>query len=107
MPRAVADVVFGAATLLGAGVLMLSIDPVTVGVVIAVMGIAFVAGAPFLARVQRASLDRQVALGDYAAGLDRALGAARTIKLFGAEEREVKSIGVSAHAAYRAGAVSR
>ena len=89
MPRAVADVVFGAVTLLGAGILMLSIDPITVGVVIAVMAIAFVAGAPFLSRIQRASLDRQVALGDYTAGLDRALGAARTIKLFGAEDREV------------------
>jgi ABC-type multidrug transport system fused ATPase/permease subunit len=31
------------------------------------------------------------------------LGAARTIKLFGAEGREVKLIGVSAHAAYRSG----
>ena len=103
MPRAVADVVFGAVTLLGAGILMLSIDPITVGVVIAAMGIAFFAGAPFLSRIQRASLDRQVALGDYTAGLDRALGAARTIKLFGAEGREVTSIGASAHAAYRAG----
>ncbi len=103
MPRAVADIVFGALTLLGAGILMLSIDPVTVGVVIAVMAVAFAAGAPFLSRIQRASVDRQVALGDYTAGLDRALGAARTIKLFGAEDREVKSIGASAHAAYRSG----
>jgi ABC-type multidrug transport system fused ATPase/permease subunit len=103
MPRAVADVVFGALTLLAAGILMLSIDPVTVAVVIGALGIAFAAGAPFLSRIQQASLDRQVALGDYTAGLDRALGAARTIKLFGAEDREVKSIGASAHAAYRAG----
>ena len=48
-------------------------------------------------------MNRQVALSDYAAGLDRALGAARTVKLFGAEDREAKSIGVSAHAAYEAG----
>ena len=103
MPRALADVVFGMLTLVGASILMLSIDPVTVGVVVAVMAVAFVAGAPFLSRIQRASLDRQVALGDYTAGLDRALGAARTVKLFGAEDREVKTIGVSAHAAYAAG----
>jgi len=38
MPRAVADIVFGTLTLLGASVFMLAIDPVTVGVVIAVMG---------------------------------------------------------------------
>ena len=103
MPRALGDALFGMLTLLGASVLMLSIDPVTVGVVVGVMGLAFAAGAPFLSRIQRASLDRQAALGDYTAGLDRALGAARTIKLFGAESREVRLIGVSAHAAYRSG----
>jgi ABC-type multidrug transport system fused ATPase/permease subunit len=103
MPRAVADIVFGALSLIGAGILMLSIDPVTVGVVAAVMAVAFAAGGPFLSRIQRAAVDRQVALGDYTAGLDRALGAARTVKVFGAEDREVRSIGVGAHAAYRSG----
>jgi ABC-type multidrug transport system fused ATPase/permease subunit len=103
MPRAVADIVFGTLTLLGASVFMLTIDPVTVGVVIAVMGVAFAAAGPFLSRIHRASMNRQAALGDYTAGLDRALGAARTVKLFGAEDREVKSISVSADAAYQSG----
>jgi ABC-type multidrug transport system fused ATPase/permease subunit len=103
MPRAVADVAFGTLTLLGACVFMLTIDPVTVAVVIAVMGVAFAAAGPFLSRVHRASLNRQAALSDYTAGLDRALGAARTVKLFGAEDREVKSISVSADAAYDSG----
>jgi ABC-type multidrug transport system fused ATPase/permease subunit len=103
MPRALGDVVFGALTLVGAGFLMLSIDPLTVGVVVAVMAVAFVAGGPFLSRIQRASVDRQAAVGDYTSGLDRALGAARTVKLFGAEDREAKSIGASAHAAYLSG----
>jgi ABC-type multidrug transport system fused ATPase/permease subunit len=103
MPRAVGDIVFGALILLGAGLFMLTIDPVTVGVVIAVMAVGLAAGSPFLARIQRASLNRQVALSDYTAGLDRALGAARTVKLFGAEDREAKSVGVSAHAAYKSG----
>jgi ABC-type multidrug transport system fused ATPase/permease subunit len=103
MPRAVADVVFGTLTLLGACVFMLTIDPVTVGVVIAVMGVAFAAAGPFLSRVHRASSNRQAALGDYAAGLDRALGAARTVKLFGAEDREVNSISAHADAAYESG----
>lgn len=103
MPRALADIVFGALTLAGASIFMLSIDPVTVGIVVVVMTVAFAAGAPLLSRIQRASLNRQVALSDYTAGLDRALGAARTVKLFGAEDREVKSIGVSAKAAYESG----
>jgi ABC-type multidrug transport system fused ATPase/permease subunit len=103
MPRAVGDIAFGILTLLGAGIFMLSIDAATVGVVVAVMAVAFIAGNPFLSKIQRASLNRQAALGDYTAGLDRALGAARTIKLFGAETREANSIGVSAHSAYEAG----
>lgn len=103
MPSAVGDIAFGAATLLGAGALMASIDAMTVGVVIAVMGVAFGAGSPFLGRIQRASLRRQAALGDYASGLDRTLSAARTVKLFGAEDREIASISTAAEAAYRAG----
>jgi ABC-type multidrug transport system fused ATPase/permease subunit len=103
MPRAVGDIVFGVLTLLGAGIFMLSIDAVTVGVAVAVVVVAYAAGNPFLSRIQRASMNRQAALGDYTAGLDRTLGAARTVKLFGAEAREAKSIRVSAGAAYQAG----
>lgn len=103
MPRAVGDIVFGLLTLIGAGIFMLSIDAVTVGMAVAVLGLAYVAANPFLSRIQRASTNRQVALGDYTAGLDRTLGAARTVKLFGAEDRELASIGVSAAAAYAAG----
>ncbi|MCT7659992.1 ABC transporter ATP-binding protein [Mycobacterium deserti] len=103
MPRAVGDLVFGSLTLLGAGIIMLSIDAITVGVVVVVMAVAFGAGSPLLSRIQHASMKRQAALGDYTAGLDRTLGAARTVKLFGAEDREVKSISTGAHAAYEAG----
>ncbi|POX95664.1 ABC transporter ATP-binding protein [Mycobacterium kansasii] len=103
MPRAIGDIVFGTLTLLGASIFMLSIDAVTVGVVTAVMAVAFTAGNPFLSRIQRASLNRQVALGDYTAGLDRTLTAARTVKLFGAEDREADSINGGARAAYGSG----
>jgi ABC-type multidrug transport system fused ATPase/permease subunit len=103
MPRAVADLVFGMLTFVGVSVFMFTIDAVTVGVVVAVMAVAFVASAPFLSRIQRAALNRQAALGDYTAALDRALGAARTVKLFGAEDREVTSISASAHAACQSG----
>ena len=103
MPRAVGDIVFGMLILLGASIFMLTIDALTVSIVIAVMAVGFAGGSPFLSRIQRASLNRQVALGDYTAGLDRALGAARTVKLFGAEAREVTSISVAAKAACEAG----
>lgn len=103
MPRAVGDIVFGVLALLGAALFMLSVDAVTVGVVVVVMVVTFGASTPFLAWIQRAAVKRQEALGDYTSGLDRALGAARTVKLFGAEAREAKFIGASAQAAYAAG----
>jgi ABC-type multidrug transport system fused ATPase/permease subunit len=103
MPRAVADIVFGALTLLGASIFMLTIDTLIVGVVVVVMTLAFGAGGPFLSRIQRASLNRQAALSDYTSALERALGAVRTIKVFGAEDREAKSISVSAQSAYQSG----
>jgi ABC-type multidrug transport system fused ATPase/permease subunit len=103
MPRAVGDIIFGALTLIGAGFFMLSIDAVTVGIAVGVLAVAYAVGNPFLSRIQRASTNRQAALGDYTAGLERTLGAARTVKLFGAEDREVKSISVSAKAAYASG----
>lgn len=103
MPRAVGDLAFGSLTLLSAAIFMLTIDPVTVAVVVVVMAVAFGAGSPFMSRIQRGSLNRQVALSDYTSGLDRALGAARTVKLFGAEDREVAFIGDSAQAAYGSG----
>lgn len=62
MPRAVGDIAFGMLTLLGAGAFMLSIDALTLCVVVAVMTVAFGAGSPFLSRIQRDSLNRQVAL---------------------------------------------
>lgn len=103
IPRAFADIAFGMLILLGASAFILTIDAVTMGIVIAIMVVAFAASGPFLSRIQRASLNRQVALSDYTAGLDRALNAARTVKLFGAEDREVQAIGVSAHTACKAG----
>ena len=103
LPRAVADFVFGMLTLVGVNIFMLTIDAVTVGVVLAVMAVAFVLSSPFLARIQSTSLARQAALSDYTPGLERALGAARTVKLFGAEDREVKAISASAHTAYKSG----
>jgi ABC-type multidrug transport system fused ATPase/permease subunit len=103
MPRAVADFTFGTLTFIGASIFMLTIDALTVGVVMVVMAAALTFGSWFLSRIQSAAVNRQVALGDYTAGLDRALGAARTVKLFGAEDREVRSISAEAHAAYRFG----
>jgi ABC-type multidrug transport system fused ATPase/permease subunit len=103
MPRAVGDIAFGALTLIAAGAFMLAIDAVAVGVAVVVMVAAFAAGNPFLSRIQRASLKRQAALGDYTAALDRALGAARTVKVFGAEEREAVLINADARRAHEHG----
>ncbi|WP_059015324.1 ABC transporter ATP-binding protein [Mycobacterium sp. M26] len=103
VPRAIGDIAFGTLALLGAGAFMVAIDALTVVVVVALLAIALAASIPFLSRIQRAALARQAALSEYTAALERALGAARTVKLFGAEDREAQSIAVSAQAAYEAG----
>jgi ABC-type multidrug transport system fused ATPase/permease subunit len=103
MPRSMADIIFSGFTFIGAVVFMLAIDPLPVAVVLVVIAVAFAAGSRVLPRIQHAGMWRQQALADYTAGLDRTLSAARTVKLFGAEDREIASISVNACGAYRAG----
>nr|BAL72550.1 lariatin biosynthetic protein [Rhodococcus jostii] len=103
IPRSIGDILFGAVSAGAAVVLMFSIDPVLVAMVIAVIVVAFLGANQFLKRIQLAAGRRQVAVGEYASGLDRTLSAIRTVKLFRAEQREIRSIVRSADHAYTAG----
>jgi ABC-type multidrug transport system fused ATPase/permease subunit len=93
----------GAVTLVGAVVLMAVIDVplllVTLAVLVTIGGaIGFV-----LPAIARATERAQASVGEMGSVLERALGAIRTVKASGAEEREAAAIGVSADAAYRQG----
>ena len=90
-------------TIVGALVLMAYVDwPLllaTVGVLAAVLFVVTVV----LPRIQRATKRAQEAVGDMGSRLERALGAVRTVKASGAEDREIAAVSVAATAAYRAG----
>lgn len=103
IPRSLSDLIFGAVTAVVAVVFMFTIDPLLVGLVLGIVAVAFVGANLVLSRIQRVANLRQEAVGDFTAGLERSLGAIRTVKLFGAQERDSQVIAASAERAYTQG----
>ncbi|MFD3870878.1 ABC transporter ATP-binding protein [Streptomyces sp. NPDC058623] len=97
------DTLIGSVTLLGMLVLMAWLDVVlflaVLGVVVAIGGCT----ALVMPRIARASKEAQEALGELGSGLERLLGAIRTVKASGAEQRESAVLEGSARGAWRAG----
>ncbi len=90
-------------TLVGALALMAYVDLALLGVVAAtLLGVALLSLAA-VGRVRRASERAQAAVGATVAALERSLGALRTVKACGAEEREARRIAEGATEAYRQG----
>lgn len=93
----------GVLSILGAVVLMglvhLGLLGVTVGVLLAVTLVMVL----ILPRIREAVARSQESIGAVGAALDRALGAARTVKANGAEGRETARAGEAVDGAYRAG----
>ncbi|MCK2221604.1 ABC transporter ATP-binding protein/permease [Actinomadura sp. ATCC 31491] len=82
--------------LVGAIVMMATMDAVlllvTLGVIVVVGGMV----ALIMPRIQRAQAQAQEAVGEMGSVLDRALQAYRTVKASGAEEREIAVVGEAA-----------
>ncbi|MEU0697822.1 ABC transporter ATP-binding protein [Streptomyces niveus] len=93
----------GVLSILGAVVLMglvhLGLLGVTMGVLLAVTLVMVL----ILPRIREAVARSQESIGSVGAALDRALGAARTVKANGAEGRETARAGEAVDGAYRAG----
>jgi ABC-type multidrug transport system fused ATPase/permease subunit len=83
--------------------LMAMIDPVLLAVILAVLAVNGLAVLVVVPRIRRATRRSQAAVGDMSSVLERALGAFRTVKAMGAEEREIRSIGQAARRAWRHG----
>jgi ABC-type multidrug transport system fused ATPase/permease subunit len=79
------------------------IDPVLLGVTLAVLAVNGLAVLVVVPRIRRATRRSQAAVGDMGSVLERALGAFRTIKAMGAEEREIHTIGRAVRRAWRHG----
>ncbi len=84
-------------------VLMGMIDPVLLAVTIAVLALNGVAVLLVVPRIRQATERSQAAVGGMGSVLERALGAFRTVKAMGAEEREIATVGRAAHRAWQRG----
>lgn len=89
--------------LVGSVVLMALLDPLLLGVTLAVLAVNGLAVLAVLPRIRRATERSQAAVGGVGAVLERSLGAFRTVKANGAEDRAIASVDRAAHQAWRRG----
>lgn len=99
----VLDSVSAVVTLVGAIALMAYLDWVQLVSVLAVLLVVGVGVVPALNRIKTATERAQEGLGQMTAGLERALGAIRTVKASASEERESERISAWARTSYAAG----
>jgi len=95
----------GAVGMLGALVLMAVLDLLLFGVTITVLVLVGVVVGVVMPRIRVITMRAQEAVGLLGSALDRALGAARTVKAAGAEARETAVVSAAAGEAYQAGLV--
>nr|WP_240449576.1 ABC transporter ATP-binding protein [Streptomyces harenosi] len=90
-------------TLAGATVMMAMLDAALLCVTAAVVVLVSSTIATAMPRISRATARAQTAVGEMGAVLERALGAFRTVKASGAEERETRMVHRAADEAWRSG----
>ena len=100
---AIVDAANGTLMILGTIVLMALLDPVLLGVTLAVILVTVVLIGSLLPRIGRATELAQQAVGEMGAVLERALGAFRTVKASGAEDQENVVLDRAARRAWRQG----
>ncbi|MET0236320.1 MAG: ABC transporter ATP-binding protein [Kibdelosporangium sp.] len=100
---ALISIVKGTAGGIGAIVVMFVLDARLAGMTILALAVLGVVIGVLLPKIRRVITKAQEAVGEVGAGLDRALGAARTVKASGAEQREEAAVTESARKAMLAG----
>ncbi|MFE2064836.1 ABC transporter ATP-binding protein [Streptomyces sp. NPDC059467] len=91
----------GGLTLVATVVMMGVVDPVLLGVTLAVIAAAGTVLGTIVPRINRASRRAQDAVGVMGASLERVLGALRTVKASGAEHREELALHAAAEESWR------
>lgn len=91
----------GGLTLVATVVMMALVDPVLLGVTLAVVAAAGVVLGLIVPRINRASRKAQDAVGVMGASLERVLGGLRTVKASGAEFREERTLHEAAQESWR------
>lgn len=94
------DAAGGALIFVGSIVAMAVIDPLLLGITLAVIAIAIAAVAFTSRKIKEATTKAQTRVGDMAASVERALSAVRTIRAARAETREIEYINKNASDAY-------
>ncbi|MFC7813427.1 ABC transporter ATP-binding protein [Streptomyces sp. NPDC057367] len=100
------EVGVGAVSLVGMLVLMARLDPVLFLVVLGVVVLIGCCSLLVMPRIGRAGRQTQEALGELGAGLERVLGAFRTVKAAGAEDHEAAALNAAAERAWRRGVLA-
>ncbi len=97
------DAVGGSLVFVGALIAMLIIDPVLLGLTLAVIAVAVVTVVTLSGRIRVASRKQQEKVGDLAASVERSLSAVRTVRAANATDREIASVENDAEGAWRMG----
>jgi ABC-type multidrug transport system fused ATPase/permease subunit len=97
------DAVGGALLFVGALIAMLVIDPVLLGLTVAVVAISVVGVVTLSGRIRVASRMQQEKVGDLAASVERAISAIRTVRASNATDREIAVVEKNAQGAWEQG----
>jgi ABC-type multidrug transport system fused ATPase/permease subunit len=97
------DAVGGVLLFAGALVAMLVIDPVLLGLTVAVIAVSVVAVVTLSGRIRVASRMQQDRVGDLAASVERAISAIRTVRASNATDREIAVVEKNAEGAWDMG----
>jgi len=103
LTQGLVDALGGAVVFVGAIIGMAIIDPVLLGTTALVIALAIAVVGALSGRIRVASREQQEKVGDMAAGVQRAIGAIRTVRAADATARETASIEREARAAWGAG----
>ena len=97
------DAIGGALVFVGALIAMLIIDPVLLGLTVAVITVSVVTVVSLSGRIRVASRKQQEKVGDLAAAVERSLSAIRTVRASNATEREIAVVEKDAEGAWTQG----
>jgi len=103
LTQGLADSVGNALLFVGALVAMLLIDPILLLSIVGVLVVAVAAVGSLSGRIRNATAEQQERVGELTSGVERAIGAIRTVRAAGATEREKSAVTRMAEAAYGAG----
>ncbi|MBF0816175.1 ABC transporter ATP-binding protein [Microbacterium paludicola] len=103
LTQGLADSVGNVLLFIGALIAMLVIDPLLLLSIVGVLAVSVLAVVSLSGRMRRATSLQQTRVGELTSGIERAIGAVRTIRAAGATEREERAVSEKATQAYEAG----